>query len=79
MYRLMEIATNHAYETTHFNLRGHSLNPVIHFSPSLSLVKKISSWKIKLLKVLLKDLINEMKGYLFQSSKHRCSGQETEQ
>lgn len=47
MYRLMEIATNHAYETTHHNLRGHPLNPAVHFSSSPALVKRVRDFFLK--------------------------------
>jgi hypothetical protein len=33
MYKVLEIAANYAYETTHFNLVGESQNPVIKFVP----------------------------------------------
>jgi len=33
MYKILEIAANQAYETTHYNLRGESTNSVIPFYP----------------------------------------------
>jgi hypothetical protein len=47
MYRVLEIAANYAFETTHFNIVGESKNPVIKFNHQNVLIKKVREFFMK--------------------------------
>lgn len=47
MYKILEIAANQAYETTHYNMTGLSPNPVIKFTNQLAQASKVREFFVK--------------------------------
>jgi len=41
MFKVMELAANHAYATTYYNITGEGLNPVIPFNYHAVTIKKV--------------------------------------
>ena len=59
MLKLHEIAANYAYETTHYNLTGKSMNPVIPFVHQSTHLKKLREFFLK--NVTFRSFLSGMK------------------
>ena len=47
MYKVLEIAANHAFETTHYNMTGKSMNPALLFQHQAVHFKKVRDFFLK--------------------------------
>ena len=47
MFKVLELAANHAYETNYFNITGEVLNPTIPFVPHAITLKKVREFFAK--------------------------------